>query len=260
MIDAGEYRDCAVWRADNLILEGVGGYAHVRDVSCDGQGIWLVAGNRTVVVNIEFSGADAPENNGAGIKFIGTGSLVVRNSYFHDNENGILGGRDPEARVLISKSRFERNGKCEPVCAHGIYIGRIRSLKVVGSQFTAQNAGHHIKSRARYTEIVGNRISDGATGTASFSIDLPNGGTAVIRYNSLQKGPHAQNHMAMISIGEEGATNPSRGIIIERNVFQNNNPKLRQFIWNRSRQPVTLKANSFIGKGTHLKGPGRTAR
>ena len=256
-IDAGEYRDCAVWRADGLILEGVGGYAHVRDKSCEGKGIWIIRGGHTTVMNMEFSGADVPDNNGAGIKFQGGGVLIVRNSYFHDNENGIQGGNRPRARVVISGSRFERNGKCKPECAHGIYIGHIRSLRIVGSSFTGQMVGHHIKSRARYTEIVGNRILDGATGTASFSINLPNGGTARIRDNILQKGRRSQNHTAMIAIGEEGATNPSRGIFIERNVFNNQHPRLRQFIWNRSRQVVTLRANRFTGKGRHLKGPGR---
>lgn len=253
-IDAAEYRDCAVWRAHNLILEGVGGSAHVRDKSCHGKGIWIVLGDNTTIVNIEFSGADVPDNNGAGVKFQGGGLLAVRNSYFHDNENGIQGGTKPQAKVLISKSRFERNGKCAPICAHGVYIGKIRSLRVIGSVFVGQRAGHHIKSRARYTEIVGNRIRDGAKGTASFAINLPNGGTAVIRHNSVQKGPRAQNHTAMIAIGEEGAKNPSQGIRIENNVFRNDNPKLKQFIWNRSLQPVTLRGNRFSGRGKEYRG------
>lgn len=168
-IDAREYRDCAVWRANDLILEGVGEYAHVRDATCKQEGIWVVRGDRTTVIRIEFSGAHVTANNGAGIKFTGR-ILIVRNSYFHDNENGIMGG------------------------------------------------------------------------------------TAVIRYNFLQKGPRAENHMAMIAIGEEGASNPSRGILIERNVFQNDDAKLKQFIWNRSRQPMTMRANYFLAGSSTRKG------
>ena len=259
-IDAGEYRDCAVWRTDNLILEGIGGLAHVRDAVCNDEGIWVVLGARTTVINMEFSSARAGAKNGAGIKFRGGGILIVRKSYFHDNENGIMGGKKPQAQVLISRSRFERNGKCEPTCAHAVYLGHIRRLKIVGSSFIGQKDGHHIKSRALLTEIVGNRIRDGRTGAASFSIDLPNGGTAVIRSNFMQKGPLSPNHMAMISIGEEGATNPSRGIFIERNVFQNDNARLKQFIRNRSGQFVTLRGNSFVGSGTRPTVPGRSSR
>ncbi len=259
-IDAGEYRDCAVWRANNLILEGIGKYAHVRDATCQEEGIWIVLGGHTTVINIEFSGAHVTANNGAGIKFRGGGVLIVRNSYFHDNENGIMGGNKPQARVLVSNSRFERNGKCEPDCAHGIYLGHIQTLKIVGSKFIGQMVGHHIKSRALNTVIIGNTIRDGPKGTASFAIDLPNGGTATIRSNFIQKGPRSENHMAIVSIGEEGATNPSRGIIIEGNVFMNQNAQLKQFIWNRSKQSVTLRANQFTGKGSRTKGPARFGR
>ena len=66
--------------------------------------------------------------------------------------------------------------------------------------------------------------------------------------------------VSMVAIGEEGATNPSRGILIEQNVFQNDNAELKFFIWNRSRQIVTLRANRFTGIGSRLKGPGRVLR
>ena len=255
-IDAGEYRDCAVWRANRLTIRGVGkGYAHVRDVSCQGKGIWVIKGNFTRVQRIEFSGADVPHNNGAGIRLEGN-DLILSGSYFHDNENGILAGRRPRSRVVIRSSIFERNGKCEPHCAHGIYIGHVARLSVAGSTFRDQRVGHHIKSRAKHTEIVGNRITDGLTGTASMSINLPNGGTAVIRSNYIQQGPRAENHAVMISIGEEGATNRSRGILIQSNVFENRHPRSTVFIRNRTRQPAVLSGNRFQGAGRKLEGPG----
>jgi hypothetical protein len=183
----------------------------------------------------------------------------VRKGTFIHNENGILIGPDPKSRIRIADSTFLRNGKCEPVCAHGIYAGRVASLTITSSRFEQQMAGHHVKSRALATELIGNRIEDGLEGTASFSVDLPNGGTAIIRGNYFQKGPKAQSRMTFISIGEEGAKNPSRGILIAQNSFLNNVARLDSFVWNRSPlHAVLLKANNFVGsKAMRLKGPGR---
>jgi len=257
-IDPGAYADCAVWRADNITIRG-GGKAHVKDVSCEGKGIWVIKGRNTTVDGIEFSGADVPNNNGAGIRHEGV-NLVVRNSHFHDNEQGILTSHDPASIVTVIDSRFERNGKCEPECAHGIYAGRIKSLRVFGSTFREQHVGHHIKSRAFYTEVVGCHLEDGVKGTTSYVINLPNGGDAVIRQNYLQKGPNAHSHAALISIGEEGAKNPGKGYRIEGNTFRNDHPNGTTFVRNASPQPATLRANAFIGKGQPLAGAGQVQK
>lgn len=257
-IDPGTYADCAVWRADNITIRG-GGKAHVKDVSCDGRGIWIIWGRNTTVDGIEFSGADVQNNNGAAIVHEGI-NMVVRNSHFHDNEQGILTAHRSDSMVTVIDSRFERNGKCEPECAHGIYAGRIRSLRVFGSTFREQHVGHHIKSRALYTEVVGCHLEDGIKGTTSYVINLPNGGDAVIRQNYLQKGPNAHNRMALISIGEEGASNPGKGYRIEGNTFRNDFPGATTFVRNASPQPATLRANAFTGQGQPLTGAGQVVK
>jgi hypothetical protein len=245
-IDAGEYRDCAVWRADDLVIEGVGGKAHMRDVTCANQAIWLILGSRIAVRNLEFSGAHATFNNGAGIKFMGA-TLTVHDCHFHHNENGILTSANPRSEFRIVNSRFNDNGRCEPDCAHGIYVSGAR-LAVIGSVFRRQKIAHHIKSRALFTEIVGNRIEDGPDGTASYAIDLSNGGTAFILRNSIQKGPRSDNTSAAIAVAPEGATNPSHGVYVRGNSFRNDNEKLGAFV--RSFVPglrVELADNSFRG-------------
>jgi hypothetical protein len=246
-IDAGQYRDCAVWRADNLSIEAVGGKAHVHDVTCDNQAIWLILGSRIAVRNVEFSGAHATFNNGAGIKFMGT-TLAVRDCHFHHNENGILTSGNPRSEVVIAASRFNDNGRCEPNCAHGIYVGQVARLVVTGSIFRHQNIAHHIKSRAVFAEIADNRIEDGVDGTASYAIDLANGGTAFILRNTIQKGPRSDNTSAAIAIAAEGASNPGHGVYISGNVFQNDNEKLDAFV--RSFVPglrVALSDNRLRG-------------
>lgn len=257
-IDPGTYSDCAVWRQSDLLIEGVGKQPRIHGKVCQDQALWLIRGNHITVANVAFADAHSTSNNGAGIKFTGR-DLTVRKSAFIHNEDGILIGPNPKSHIRIIDSTFLRNGKCAPVCAHGIYASHVAALIVTSSTFEQQMAGHHIKSRALLTEVIGNRIEDGLDGTASMSIDLPNGGTAIIRGNYFQKGPKSQSRMTFISIGEEGATNPSRGILIAQNSFLNNKPHLGSFVWNRSRlRSVLLKANNFVGsKALRLKGPGR---
>jgi len=264
IIDPGTYRDCAVWRASDLVLEGDGrGTPHLTATVCDDQAIWLVRGNNVRVINVEFSGAHSSAFNGAGIKMVGT-NLLVRNSRFLDNENGILTADQPRSHIIVTDSQFERNGSCRMDCAHGIYAGRVYRLVVRNSRFVGQKQGHHIKSRAYTTQLLGNTISDGADGTASMSINLPNGGNADIAYNTIEQGPKAENYRMMISIGEETRPvkgrshpmrNPSRALIFRNNVFTNRHPKGALFIRNVTATPVTLRDNRFIGPGQHVSGP-----
>jgi nitrous oxidase accessory protein NosD len=246
-IDAGDYRDCAIWRANDLTLEGVGGPARMHGVTCANQAIWLILGSRITVRRIGFVGARATFGNGAGIKFMGT-TLAVEDSEFRDNENGILARGEGEGTVRIARSRFVGNGRCLKDCAHGIYIGPVAKLTIADSLFRAQSIGHHIKSRALLTEIEGNRIEDGPQGTASYAIDLPNAGTAFILRNRIEKGPMSENFATAIAIGAEGARNPSSGIYIAGNSFRNDNPKLQAFV--RSYVPglrVEMSDNRFAG-------------
>ena len=255
LIDAGVYQDCAVWRANRLILRGVNGTAHVKDVSCEGKGIWVIYGHAVKVENMRFSGAKVANRNGAGIRFHG-GLLVVRNSYFYNNQMGILTHNKRRSSLVVERSTFQQNGDCSSFCGHGVYAGSISRLRIVGSTFRFHKFGHHIKSRTQLTEIIGNRILDGTVGTASFSINIPNGGTALIRNNVLEKGARSNNGMAMISIGEEGVKNPSRGSVIANNYFKNRNRKKTRFVWNRSGQPLKMIGNRFTGKGAKLVGGG----
>lgn len=263
LIDPGVYRECAIWRANGLILEGVGDEPPVMtSVVCDDQAIWLFRANNATVINVEFSKAHNSDNTGAAIKFAGN-DLLVKKSYFHDNENGILTGPFRKSYLVIDQSRFERNGACRPVCAHAIYAGAIYKLVVRNSKFFQQNEGHHVKSRALYTELFGNQISDGRDGTASMAIDLPNGGTADIGYNLIEQGPRSSNSSIMVSIGEESvprkgaqamAMLPSRGLVFRNNVFTNDNPRATTFIRNLTPTPVSLRNNVFHGKGLQISG------
>lgn len=267
-IDVGEYVDCAVWQTPNIVIEGVGGYAHVRDATCDGKAIWVFYRAPVTVRSIRMSGARVPRRNGAGIRWEGNGRLVVEDSWFHDNQMGILTHNRRRSSLVVTGSRFERNGTCETFCGHAIYAGFIDAVTVENSMFLEHRFGHHIKSRALVSRIVGNSIADGQIGTSSYAINLPNSGTAFIRRNAIQKGPESDNLLCAICIGEEiarpddpagrgGRANPSQGISVEGNIFRNDSGSGETvFVWNRGPHSVILDNNRLTGAGElYVAGP-----
>lgn len=257
-IEAGTYHECAVWRANNLVIEGLGANPGVviTGPPCMGKGLFVTIGNDITVRGITFEGARATDLNGAGIRGEGT-NLTVERARFIDNQDGILAAGVAASTVLIRDSDFERNGTCAGACAHGIYIGKAGLLRVEHTIFLETHEGHHIKSRALRTEIVDCDISDGDQGTASYLIDVPNAGEVVIRDNRLQKGPHAQGHVAAIRIGEEGAVNPPGKISVENNQFWNTGAYLTTFVRNDSSENAILRHNRLIGSITPLQGTGQ---
>jgi hypothetical protein len=261
-IDAGNYFDCAAWRTPDITLIGEGpGYAHIQDISCDGKALWVFYDGPVRIENIRFSGAKVARRNGAGIRWEGRGWLVVDRSKFDRNEMAILTHNKRVSSLSVSQSVFDDNGYCATYCGHGIYAGLISTLIVRNSQFRKTHFGHHIKSRALTSHITGNRLSDGETGTSSYAINLPNSGTATIRGNTIQKGPLSDNVYCAICIGEEitalgapakraGARNPSEGILIDGNSFQNDSGRQETvFVWNRGSDPVSLGRNTLKGPG-----------
>ena len=210
-IAAGDYTgDVAAWNADNLTICGAGGRARIHSGgnSIQGKGIWVISGANATVDNIEFHDAIIPytagngSNNGAGIRVQNTtGSFTVINCGFYDGENGILGGQ-PGTTITIARSEFARNGYGDGY-THNLYIGQVDSLTVTASFFHEAKVGHNLKSRAKFTSIEDSYFMDGSSGTASYTLDFPNGGEVHLRGNLLQKGPLASNG-TLVSYGEEG--------------------------------------------------------
>jgi hypothetical protein len=248
LIDPGRYSDCAVWRATNLLIEGAGpADAVVIDGPvCQGKALFVTAGQEITLRNLTLADATAPEGNGAGIRAEGQSLVADHLRLIHD-QDGILTGADPQRRIIVRHSLFLNDGACLQACAHGVYAGRIALLRIESSQFSDTREGHHIKSRALRTEIIGNTIADGPDGTASYLIDIPNGGALLIRGNSLEKGPHTQNPNAIIAIGEEGVTNPSTDLVIEANNVRNDTGRTTRLVLNPAALAILLSANTLFG-------------
>ncbi|MEK7538952.1 MAG: peptidoglycan-binding protein [Patescibacteria group bacterium] len=262
-IDAGIYTDdISVWRQNNLTLRGVGGRAHIRSTKLipytpgndqeNGMGIVVIKGSNVTIENMEFSGALVDDKNGAGVRLEGNGA-TIRNSYFHNNENGILGG---VGNVLIENSEFAYNGECIAGfgCSHNLYIGSgTTKLTFRGNYSHHAIVGHTLKSRAAENYIIGNRITD-ETGTASYEIDLPNGGRSVVMGNLIQQSVNTDN-ATIISYGAEGLLNPLKDLYVVNNTVVNSRGS-GTFVSVATGGTAQIQNNLFIGGGTILSGPG----
>jgi hypothetical protein len=102
-----------------------------------------------------------PDQNDAGIRLDGS-NLVLRNTGFYDNENGILGGED-RTSVTIEYSAFARNGFGDGF-THNLYIGFVDRLNVKASYFHHAKIGHNLKSRGKENYIENSYFLDGTTG------------------------------------------------------------------------------------------------
>ncbi len=255
LIDAGLYEsDVAKWTADDLVIKGVGGMAQLfsNGLVHSGKGIWLIQGDNTLVENIEFAEAACVDQNGAGIRQEGT-DLTVRNCYFHDNENGILCGVDANSDITIEYSEFYNNGYGDGY-SHNLYIGHINSLTFQYNYTHHADIGHELKSRAANNYILYNRFGEEATGTASRSIDLPNGGLAIIVGNVIEQGPNSDNSN-IIGYGMEGTSNTSDTAMYVINNTLVNNKTMGSFIQvPNGTAYCSIKNNIFAGPGTVLSG------
>lgn len=207
-IMAGTYPgDVARWQANDLVLRGVGGLAHLESNgnAYGGKAIWVIQGDRTTVEWIQFSECAVPDDNGAGIRQEGH-HLTVRHCRFLHNQDGILAGTVNPSTIRIERCEFGYNGAGDGY-SHNLYINNVDSLIFRFNYCHHAVVGHELKSRARVNVIEYNRFSNEDDGTASREIDLPNGGQAYLIGNVIQQGPQGENSN-MVGFGLEGLNNP----------------------------------------------------
>lgn len=249
-IDAGDYRgDVAVWTQRALTIKGMGEGArlHADGRSAEGKAIWVFRGGDIRVENVTFRGARVRDRNGAGIRFEG-GRLLVEDCVFEDNENGILVANVADIDVVVRNSRFSENGHGDGY-SHNLYAGYIRSLTVTGSYFRSARVGHLLKSRAAANYIAWNRLTNEAEGTASYEVDLPSGGEAVLYGNLIQQGPRTENP-ALVSFGVEGYRYARNTLDAAYNTLVNDRPQGGTFfLVAPGAQRVRAFNNLLVGPG-----------
>ncbi len=247
-VDAGEYvGDAATWFQHGLTLRAVGGRVKLiaNGAHAQGKGIFVMAGRRQRIEGFDFMGATVPDRNGAGIR-LEAGSLTLVDCSFRDNENGLLTANDESIELDIADCDFgsiaPREGK-----THNLYVGAIKRLAVTGSYFHHGLHGHLLKSRAALNHILYNRLSDEIGGRASYELEFPNGGVAVVMGNLIVQSSTTENPH-VISFGVEGAKWPQQALYLVNNTLVDQLPS--GGIWLRVTPPqaeVVLANNLLVG-------------
>lgn len=246
---AGSYAgDVCIFKKNKLTIRGVGGKAKIDAAgkNAGGKGIWVIQGNDTVVEDVELFGAAVADQNGAGIRQEGN-NLTVRRVFFHDNENGILGGGDNTSVVIVEDSEFARNGYGDGQ-SHNMYIGEVKSFTLRGSYSHNAKVGHLVKSRALENNILYNRLTD-ETGTASYELDLPQGGKSYVIGNIIQQSASTDNY-GLISFAREPKRNPDTALFAVNNTFFNSRGSGIFVAVAADVSTVVLRNNIFAGPGT----------
>lgn len=193
--------------------------------------------------NILFSNSEVPDRNGAGIRYEG-GTMTIVNTVFQNNENGILGvdTAPGKGKIWISDSGFFNNGRNATGYTHSIYIGEMDFFSIKNSIVSGTAVGHHVKSRAR-TTLIENNLLDDAGKDASYNIDLPNGGNATVRGNTIIQSRLSPNRTLLSYSAEKNPTNPGT-LTVDNNTFKSEGGNATG-IYNFKTNSVVLSKNYF---------------
>jgi hypothetical protein len=259
-VDAGDYiADVATWHAHDLTLRAVGGRVRLvaAGAHAQGKGLFVTRGQRMRIEGVDFTGCTVPDRNGAGIR-LEAGSLTLVDCGFRDNENGLLTSNDQTITLDIVDCDFGaiplRSG-----ATHNLYVGAIARLSVTGSYFHHGLLGHLLKSRAAVNHILYNRLSDEIGGRASYELEFPNGGVAVVMGNLIMQSSTTDNPH-VISFGVEGATWPKQALYLVHNTLVDQ--RASGGIWLRvtPRHAEVMLANNLLVGAPQLAADGHWTR
>jgi hypothetical protein len=183
-----------------------------------GNGKAILVLNATITINsIEFTGASVADNNGAGLR-VQAGNLTVNNSTFTNNQEGILGAASQGITIAVSNSSFTYNGACDGF-SHGLYDSGSAGLTLTGNTFANTCVGNDVQSRAAMTTVTGNAFDEcDPASSASYELNIANGGVGDVAGNSFCKGPNAENP-AFISYDPGGYLYPDNSLTVSGNTF-----------------------------------------
>lgn len=222
LIMPGDYRgDVAVWEQHRLTIRGANPrpVLHADGRSAEGKAIWVFRNGDFRVENVEFRGAAVADENGAGIRFE-KGRLEVVGCHFIGNQHGILTANFADAELTVRDSLFSSAPRWDGAPPHLIYVGRIARFHLEGSRFHQGYRGHLVKSRARHSEIRYNLIFDGPGGQASYELEFPNAGEAIVVGNVIGQSATSHNPV-IVAYGAEGSAWPVNRLFMAHNTLVN---------------------------------------
>ena len=260
-VDAGPYPgDTCYITKNNLVVRAVGGGRAVLDATgtkiAGWKGIFVVGGENVTIEGFEFTGAaiDASKGeNGAGVRMEGH-ALVIRDCFFHDNQDGILAtpignGGD----LLIEHSEFSHNGLgngCNTSgCTHNLYVNAVDKLTFQYNWSHDVQTAHLLKSRARSNFILYNRIGSEGNTSSSIEVNLPNGGQTYVIGNVIQKDDQAGNSN-LLTFGDDQLGPNGNDLYVVGNTFVNAKAGATFILLHKDPSKLVVHNNVFAGGGT----------
>ncbi|MCL2666301.1 MAG: right-handed parallel beta-helix repeat-containing protein [Micrococcales bacterium] len=259
-IDAGTYRGAeALLRLNGnktLTIRGVGKVVlDAAGAAEDGKGIFVVDNGTVTIENITFTNARVPDHNGAGIR-LGDGHLTVRGCAFFNNEMGLLTDNLASTTVELYDNEFAYSTATSAEgFTHNVYIGRNGLLVAEGNYSHHADGGHLFKSRAGVNIIRYNRFTDDndpATFRASYELDLPDGGQALVVGNIFGQSADGDNATVVSFARENTDVWPANELYVAHNTFLSDRPGISpllgsdpsaKIVWQNNQAQSTLELN-----------------
>lgn len=248
---AGTYSgDVCTISANNITVRGVNGRPVINAAGLNSGGAtWLFHGNNITIDTVELTGASSPANNGAAVLMTG-GNLSVANSYFHDNQEGLVTGAGPHSQVLIQATEFNHNGFGDG-STHNIDINSAARFTMQYSYSHNAKAGDLVRSQASENYILFNRLTS-EQGTTSAEMEFPHGGRSFLIGNLVEKGPSdTSSNLLAYLLGGTSPANPSTELYAVNNTFVSDTSASVNFlnIGAADSVPAIATNNIFYGAG-----------
>lgn len=255
LIAPGIYHQCTIQAGGKVTFKAIQpGTVIFEGTACEGKAAFVLRGQGSVVDGIVFRKIAVGDGNGAGIRSE-VGDLVVRNSMFVDNQEGILGGQPTGQKITIDHSTFSGLGQCDitPSCSHSIYLANMGSVTVTNSRFERGTGGHYVKLRTPHVTITDNSFDDSKGSKTNYMIDMSEGATGLIAGNTFVQGARKENHSGLIVVAAEARTYRSAGLRIEDNAasLAPGAPTNPAFVANMSGEQLAVGANR-LGPGIRM--------
>ena len=243
-VAAGRYAGDGVSISRKVIIEGVGGLAQFMPGDAPSNGLALFVTTTDVTFrNIEIAGVATPAGIAAAIRSQ-AGNLTLVNSFIHDNQAGIVAGKNVSGSIGIYDSEIARNGTPDGRGAN-IDVDEIGTLTLRNDWVHDGSVGAEVISRADNTVIDGTRISQ-AAGNGAAGIELPNAGRVTVTGGAIEKGAFSQPG-ALVHIGGDTAYAGSAASI-SGTVLINDLTSPKQFVAAETGAgAVTVSGATFVG-------------
>lgn len=201
----GTYYDCAVWRGDDLTIEGSGEATRITDRICQGKAIFVVTGHNARIRNLVLARARHLDGHGAAIRAEGR-NLSLDGVLIENNQDGIFAPGLAGGDLRIERSTFRGNGAMPgSTPSAAVRTGHLDALLIHNTVFEDGRGKAAILSGASWTQLEGCRIG-GGTQLEGAAV-MVEGGLRAVR-NRVEAGSGPRGYRAGILTLPSASTQP----------------------------------------------------